>query len=469
MPSPTSSAAGRAAAMTTHGALIIPPKPGEKSLRRQTVLEEDAYTSGLSRIIQRDFFPDLPRLRAENAYLGALEQGHPDAIEETARRLVLEEERSGVLEETTRRGDAGEPLTPLDVPVTPSSTTPMRPGSLAHTPYGGASLDTPRSVAADEAQDGIHASVRVNMSLDAYQAHYTSEDNASFAQLMQVAQKQRRARHQWAYNVEDVANTQQRAIEAARQHEGEQGRRLALPAPDTSSALIMPPPPVPPTSQNQWKFQTRNAFMFGPDADVDTLTARSSSRPTVLPPASGPDAPRIRHANTRLADDAGLPATPSTPSSSVVDAAIRGDTPARPQVRGYAYVDAVPSPRPEALGERRMQQLMTWGRLAATPRRLDTPSSTSEPLTPRSERADPDPPRASPSTATPSGRRSRAGPHRTGLSPAGRVLLRRTGGRRHGLYTAPSSTPRTTAKDAAHAHRVAAQRWTPAPSPHASP
>ena len=54
------------------GGALAPPRIGERSMRNQVVLDEDEYTEGLSHIIQRDFFPQLPRLRAENAYLLSL-------------------------------------------------------------------------------------------------------------------------------------------------------------------------------------------------------------------------------------------------------------------------------------------------------------------------------------------------------------------------------------------------------------
>ncbi|KAJ1557354.1 hypothetical protein HK405_000144, partial [Cladochytrium tenue] len=38
----------------------------------QQVLDEDAYVGAVSSIIQRDFFPDLARLRTQNDFLDAV-------------------------------------------------------------------------------------------------------------------------------------------------------------------------------------------------------------------------------------------------------------------------------------------------------------------------------------------------------------------------------------------------------------
>lgn len=200
--------------------LLVPPRAGERTARNQTVLDEETYTRGLSRIIERDFFPDLPRLRAHNAYVHALEEGDVDTIEACAHALVEAE-----------AGDA-EPC---------------------------------------------------SMSIGEYQARYTTEDNASFAQLLEADAQRRRAKEAREAPTRPASS---RRIEAP--------RREAL-------------PPAP---------QKRG----------------------MMPPS---DVPRVRYAKTRLVSlQDSAPSAPSTPSRSVVDDAIQASS--TPQIGGYRFVQATP-------------------------------------------------------------------------------------------------------------------------------
>ena len=55
------------------GAVTTMPPParrsGQKRQREQTLLEEDEWTDRIEAIIQRDFFPDLPKLQNKLEWL----------------------------------------------------------------------------------------------------------------------------------------------------------------------------------------------------------------------------------------------------------------------------------------------------------------------------------------------------------------------------------------------------------------
>jgi hypothetical protein len=51
----------------------IPQSPGKRYT--PAVLEEDTYIDALSTIIERDFFPDLKKLKTHNGYLAAVQEG----------------------------------------------------------------------------------------------------------------------------------------------------------------------------------------------------------------------------------------------------------------------------------------------------------------------------------------------------------------------------------------------------------
>jgi protein DGCR14 len=114
----------------------------------QTVIEEDDYTSALTAIIQRDFFPSLPKLRLQHAFLEAKEQGDMVRLEEL--RCKLENYNDTTSADITNR-------------------------ALSHEAY---------------------------RSLDEFQQQYTSEDNASFNTIMKNANEKKRKYYPWLYNDE---------------------------------------------------------------------------------------------------------------------------------------------------------------------------------------------------------------------------------------------------------------------------
>ncbi|CAE6491745.1 unnamed protein product [Rhizoctonia solani] len=375
-----------------HGALI---RPGEsKSLSRQVILDEDSYTSALSEIIARDFFPSLAHLDATNGYLSALDTKDPEQISKSVRRLQ-------------------------DLAVTPTPGRYQNIQTPSRTPYGAGPSDTPVSTRSDLGSRG--KSVTEGLSLDEFQARFTSEDNASFATILDDENRQRKEKWGWAWEAQGRVE-ERKAIEYARRETAliEAGKATlaitatgepnsstkAITATDSSSssgqaekslevALI----PESSSTENKqlvkndpsqtiedvmapkkdtrlagvpgWKFKARNSLMFPPDADQSPYDSISSTAP---PPPTKGDPKSIHYGGTRITDqeDASGIAEPSSPTHSRVDAAIAGRPYASggetPKVAGHSFVSETASPSPSQLGPVGLKQLMTWGTLQGTPR-----------------------------------------------------------------------------------------------------
>jgi protein DGCR14 len=167
------------------------PGPSEscRSLNSQQVLEEDEYTAALSHIIARDFFPSLVHLDATNEYLDAVSSRDTHLINASVRRL--QEAHSTP---ATYRGRPWQ---------TPSAT-----------PYGAGPSETPLRTPRGEPMTK-RMRYNIDMSLDNFQARYTSEDNASFTQIMDEENRKRKERWGWAWEAQKrVENQRDKMIEA---------------------------------------------------------------------------------------------------------------------------------------------------------------------------------------------------------------------------------------------------------------
>jgi protein DGCR14 len=160
------------------------PAP-ERSLNRQIVLDEDEYTEALSHIIARDFFPSLVHLDATNDYLDALHSSDPHLINASVRRL---QEIS-----------------------TPATRPPFQTPS--QTPYGLGPSETPLRTPRGEAPTK-RPRFDTELSLDSFQAKFTSEDNSSFTQILDEENRKRKERWAWAWDAEKrVQDQRDRMIE----------------------------------------------------------------------------------------------------------------------------------------------------------------------------------------------------------------------------------------------------------------
>jgi protein DGCR14 len=169
----------------------------QRSLSSQVVLDEDEYTAALSQIIARDFFPSLVHLDATNDYLDALHSRDPHLINASVRRLEQ-------INQTPMPSSSRFALSPSQTPfgVAPSET-PIR--TRGEAPNKRPKLDT-------------------DLSLDSFQARYTSEDNSSFADILDDENRKRKEKWAWAWDA-------QKRVEGQRERMVESRERMMIEAP----------------------------------------------------------------------------------------------------------------------------------------------------------------------------------------------------------------------------------------------
>ncbi|KAJ5541949.1 Nuclear protein DGCR14 [Penicillium sp. DV-2018c] len=344
------------------GQLMPPPPPPKRVKRPATVLDEDVYTSTLSHIIARDFFPGLLENQVKQEYLEALESKDKAWIRSAKKKLA------NVMRTPTPGSNQRRKSEPASVPGTPQHFPSTRPEDTPHG-WGG---DTPMSVvsvstAATETPERNIPDVS-NMGLVAFQAKYTSEDNEAFNKVLDRQNEKKREKYGWLWNQNKIPSARQIA------HHQREAKRITAQGGKPQMGLIKhdehAQPAIKtdldarPARPDSWKTRPDNGLMFLPSSVEDsheTLAQKAEMTSRAAPK-------RTLYQNTRLLDPAAAAAAdaansvPPSPSLSAIQDAIAGrphlsESEAAsafaggetPRVNGYAFVDE-DEPEPEPAG-----------------------------------------------------------------------------------------------------------------------
>ncbi|KAG0347615.1 hypothetical protein BG004_007376 [Podila humilis] len=393
----------------------------------QQILEEDDYTEALSKIIERDFFPDIAKLKRQHEYLDALAMNDAQRIQAAARDLAgndtpLTQRRLRTPAQTPRLGSGlpNEAWTPARVDIGNATPTwqdeDRKSSSSSVLPEDTPILDTPtgvtlkkmRKASSDAEQEEPVDAIDTTLSLDQFQSRYTSEDNASFNEILEKMNMRKKEKYHWMYDqekktmrlIEPASNPDMKLLRQSGEEQGGASAATAngddvIATGEGSAALQLALTDKRDGTITTWGYKAKNSLMYFPDGVGTTLDSNARGNPK-----------EIIHSNTNFQDRDLLVLNPTAASKIEAEPSVhntysrtmfavcyitldlKGQVSDTPRVNGYGFVSSTPTPSMSQMEND--PEMMTWGTIEDEPLLISsgitsTPSPFKLPPTPRRE------------------------------------------------------------------------------------
>ncbi|CAH0491159.1 unnamed protein product [Peronospora farinosa] len=217
-------------------------------MSKKIVIEEEEYVEALEQIIERDFFPDLPKLKKQTELL----QDEEESLAWTDTMLRVARTRDNISVRSNTSGSG------WDQPTEQSVKTDLE---------------------RDEQDQNAGGDAKALMTLNHFVATHTSEDNESFNQLQEKAVKDHQRRYHWAFDDDDEKGDPKLHLLADGTWISREQRRIA-----DEACASKEPKDERPSAPEMWKFRARNPLLFSPklEATRDICGIEAGSKSQLL-------------------------------------------------------------------------------------------------------------------------------------------------------------------------------------------
>ncbi|KAI5683210.1 hypothetical protein M9H77_04438 [Catharanthus roseus] len=212
--------------------------------KRPKVLDEDTYVAAIEKIIERDFFPDIPKLRDRLDWLEAVRTGDPVQIRDAQLKILERRRGANPVDSGTSLRTPGSTFFRNSV-YTPFGEDGVNNQSDVNKTPGAANNGNSYEIMGDDRGGG---DVDVALSLDEFFRRYTSEDNESFSKIIEKVNRKRKERY--SYLLEGEKNGDTKLIE--------DGKRDSV-ATDGYGTSDQPV-----ATLEGWKYTAKNLLMYHP-------------------------------------------------------------------------------------------------------------------------------------------------------------------------------------------------------------